>query len=79
MGNFTGEISLSGSGNLRSAFNHSNLFQSEKQHSVNNEHRLKSKLAWPVYAKSMKLKMVQEQWLLLKIKFLLACNVKNVI
>ena len=32
------------------------LFQSLKQQSVNIEHWLKSKLAWPVYAKSMKVK-----------------------
>ena len=39
----------------RSAFDHSNLFQSYKQ-SSNIEHWLKSKLAWPVFAKSTKLK-----------------------
>ena len=38
---------------------------------MNTEYQLKSKLAWPVYAKSMKLKqMVQEQWLQLKRIFL---------
>ena len=46
MGNFTGRTMLLGSWNpRRSAFDHSNLFQSLKQHSVNIEHRLKSKLA----------------------------------
>ena len=39
-----------------------NLFQSQKQL------HLKSKLAWLVYTKNIKLK-VQEQWLQLKIKF----------
>ena len=39
-----GEIFLLGGGNLtRSDFDHSNLFQSQKQHSVNIEHCLKSK------------------------------------
>ena len=39
------EILLSDGGNLiGSNFDHSNLFQSQKQHSVNIEHRLKSKL-----------------------------------
>ena len=41
--------------------------------------RLKSKLAWPVCTKSMKLKMVQVQWLQLKMKFLLGYNIKIVI
>ena len=36
---------LSGNGNLRSDFDHSNLFQSLKQLSINNEHQVKSKLA----------------------------------
>ena len=46
------------SGNLtRSDFDHSNLFQSQKQHSVNTEHRLKWKLAYSLCTKSMKLKL----------------------
>ena len=46
MENFAGRTMLLGSWNpRRSAFDHSNLFQSLKQHSVNIEHRLKSKLA----------------------------------
>ena len=32
------------------------FFKAKKQHSVNTEHKLKSKLAWPVCQKSMKLK-----------------------
>ena len=58
-----GKIMLSGSGNLtRSDFDHSKLFQSQKQNFVNIEHRLKSKLARLVSTKSMKLKkMVQKQ------------------
>ena len=53
----------------KSDFDHSNLFQ------------LKSKLAWLVCTKSMKIKtkMLQEQWLLLKMKFLLGYNMKTVI
>ena len=35
-------------------FDHSNLFQTEKEHSVNIEHWLKSKLAWPVYTRAWK-------------------------
>ena len=47
-------IFLSACGNLtRSDFDNLNLFQSQKQHSINSENRLKSKLAWPVCAKSM--------------------------
>ena len=40
---------------------------------MNTEHQLKSKLAWLVYPKCVKLnqKMVHEQWLQLKMKFLL--------
>ena len=39
------------------------------------EHQLKSKLAWPVCTKS-KINMVQEQWLKLKMKFLLVITWK---
>ena len=50
-------IFLPGSGNLRrSDSDYLNLFQSLEQPSVNNEHQLKSKLALPVYPKSLKLK-----------------------
>ena len=50
-------IFLSGSGNLnRSDFDHSNLFQSYKQRSVNIDHRLKSKLSRTIRKTSMKLK-----------------------
>ena len=55
--NFAGGIFLSGGGNLRrSNFDDLNLFQSQKQLSINTEHQLKSKLAWPTHTKSMKLK-----------------------
>ena len=40
------------------------LTKVKKQLSVNIEHRLKSKLTWPVCIKSIKL--IQEQWLQLK-------------
>ena len=33
------------------------LFSKLKQHSVNNEHQLKSKLEWPAFIKNMKLKL----------------------
>ena len=60
MRNFSGRrrrIVLWVDGNLRrSAFGHSKLFQSSKQQSVNTEYWLRSKLAWPVYAKSTKVK-----------------------
>ena len=46
---FFGKIFLLGGKNLRwSDFDHLNLFQSYKQHSLNIEYWLKSKLAWPV-------------------------------
>ena len=45
IGNFAGGIFLDDGENLkRSDFDHSNLFQSKKHHSVNAEHQLKSKL-----------------------------------
>ena len=40
----------------RSDFDHSSHFQKQKQHSVNVEYQLKSKLAWHVYIKSIQLK-----------------------
>ena len=44
-------------GNLRrSDFDYSNLLQGQKQHSVNIEHWLKSKLVWSVCTNSMKWK-----------------------
>ena len=64
--NTAGEIFSPGGGNLRkSDFDDSKIF-------VNTEHQLKSKLAWSVSQKSMKLKpkMVQEQWLQLKMTVL---------
>ena len=83
MENFAGEwIFLFGGRNLtRGDSNHSILFQSEKQHSVNIQHRLKSKLAWHQLDKEyeVKRKMVQEQWLQLKLKFLVGYNMKIVI
>ena len=52
MGNFP-----SGGGNqTRSDIDHSNPFQSYKQDSVNIEHWLKWKSAWPVCTKSVKVK-----------------------
>ena len=51
-----------------------------KKHSVNIEYRLKSKLAWLVCAEyKLKIKIVQEQWLQLKMKFFLDYNKKIVI
>ena len=56
MGNLPGGFLL-GDGNLKmSDFDHSNLFQNEKQHSVNVEHWLKLKLAWSVCTESMDVK-----------------------
>ena len=58
IGTFTrGGVFLSGDVHLRrSVFDYSSLFQ-RKKHSVNIEHQLKSKLAWSVCTKSMKLKL----------------------
>ena len=69
---------LSGGWNLRrSDFDHSKLFQGYQQLSVNVEYWLKSKLAWHLVYKEYKVKiMVQEQWLQLKMKFLLGYNMK---
>ena len=45
MGNFAREFNLYDDGNLRrSNFDHLNLFQGQKQHSVSVEYQLKSKL-----------------------------------
>ena len=80
---YKGWIFLSGGGYLRrSTFDHSNLFQGKKHPYVNQlkfEHQLKSKLARPscVYKEyEVKIKMVQEQWLQLKMKFLLVYYMK---
>ena len=80
MGNFHGgKFNLYGNVNLRrSDFDHSNLFQCQKQHSVNIEHWLKSKLTCVYKEYEIKTKMVQEQWLQLKMKFLLGYNMKIV-
>ena len=74
-------FNLYGRGNLRrSNFDHSNLFQGQKQHSVNIERLLKSKLTWPVCTEyEVKIKLVQVQWLQLKMKFLVGYNMKIVI
>ena len=57
------------------------FFKAKKQHSVNIEYQLKSKLAWPMRKKSMKLKwkMVQDQWLQQRMKFLIGYYLKIVI
>ena len=69
--------------NLRKkAFDHSNIFQSKKYHYVNIEHQLKSKLARPSCAYKeyeVKIKMVHEQWLQLKMKYLLVYYMKILI
>ena len=75
------EILLGGSNlydgrNLRSDSDHSNLFQGQKQHSVNIEHWLKSKLAWLLYNEyEVKIRMVQVQWLQPKMKCLVGYNI----
>ena len=64
-------ICLSSGGNLtRRYFDHSNLFRSRKQYSVNIEHWLKYKVAWACVCKEyeVKLEMVLEQWLQLNMK-----------
>ena len=63
-----------------SDFDDSNLFQSQKQLSVNTEYQLKSKLTWLVCPNSMKSKQVeQEQCLQLKMLLLLGYNLKIVV
>ena len=76
-----GKIILSGSGNLtRSDFDHSKLFQSQKQIFVNIEHRFKSKLARLVSTKGMKLeKNGAEAMNPSKMKFVLRYNTKIII
>ena len=52
-------------------------FQSEKQLSLNIGHHLKSKLVWPASKEyEIETKMVHEQWMQLKMKFLLGYNLK---
>ena len=53
----------------------SELFPKQKQHSVDTEHQLKSKLAW-LLRLEIKTKTVQEQWVRLKMMFLLGYNLK---
>ena len=56
------------------------FFKAKKHYSVNIEHQIKSKLAWPVCKKGMKLnKMVQDQLLQQKMKFLLGYYLEIVI
>ena len=63
-------------GNLSSEFEPSNLFQGQKQHSVNIEHWLRSKLAWLLYNEyEIKIRMVQVQWPQPKIKLLVGYNI----
>ena len=50
------EIAKRGGGGSQILMGNSNLFQCQKQLSVNTEHQLKSKLTWPKCPKSMKLK-----------------------
>ena len=54
------------------------FFKAKKKLSVNIEHQIKSKLAWPICTDSIevKMKMVQELWLQLEMKFLLGSNRK---
>ena len=47
----------------------------KQEHSLDTEHQLKSKLAWLV-CHEIKTKMVQEQWVQLKMMFLLGYNLK---
>ena len=65
MENFAGEdFFLLGDGNLRrSDFDHSNVFQSQKQHSVNIDRRIKFKISMTCEYKEyeVKIKMIQEQ------------------
>ena len=51
-----GMFSSGGENQLRSDFDHSSLFQSQKQYSVKIKTSIKSKLAWPVCTNSMTLK-----------------------
>ena len=63
MGSFAeGLFLLRGRNLMRSDFNHSNLFQCLKQHSVNIEHQLKSKLAWRVYMLEVKKWNSKNKW-----------------
>ena len=72
--NFSGRNFFTWCGeNLRKSeewFSRYELLSKQKQHSMNTEHQLKSKLAWLV-CQEIKTKMVQEQWLKLKMTFLL--------
>ena len=70
---------MSGENLTRSDFEHLNLFQAWKQNSVNIEHQLaKIKISMTCVDKGykFKIKLIQEQWLQLKMKSLLGSNVK---
>ena len=75
-----GGFTLYGGENLRrSDFDHSNLIQGQKQHSVNMQYWFKSKLTCVYKEYEVKIKMVKVQWLQLKVKLLVGYNMKIVI
>ena len=77
---FLGEFTLYGGENLRrSDFDHPNLIQGQKQHSVNMQYWFKSKLTCVHKEYEVKIKMVKVQWLQLKVKLLVGYNMKIVI
>ena len=82
MRNFAGgNFLLSGWNLSRSAFDHLNFFQSLKQHFVNMEHWLKSKLVWPICTKKFEVKK-NDTGAMTAAKneeFLLGYNMKSVI
>ena len=70
---------LPGERNLRrNDFDNLNLFQSEKQLSVNTEHKTKINMTCVSREYEIKTKMEQEQWLQLKVLFLLDNSLKIV-
>ena len=79
MENVAGGFNLYDGGQLRrNDFDHSNLFQGQKQHSVNIQYILiKIKIGFTcVYKKQeVKIEMLQMQWLQTKLKFLVHYNV----
>ena len=79
MKNFAGEINLSGGGNLTTSdFDHSTLFLKIKTTFCIYWTSIKIKTSRACVHKEyeQKIKMVQEQWLQLKMKFLLGYNMK---
>ena len=81
MENFAGKIFLSGVGSLRSDFDHLNPFSklTTTFHKYLTSIKIKISMTFMYKDHEVKIKMVQEHWLQLRVKFLFCYNMKTVI